>query len=87
VNKITKLGYRLAVGAASLAGLAVANLSMAADPFNLQGKIDTLASTTGSYFDIMITSFWPLLLGALILGVIVAVVVGLIVGFFRHRGK
>jgi len=77
--------YRYGViGGVVASGLLAKFAGAQTDPFDLQGKINTVASTTGSYFAIMITSFWPFALG----GVIVLGVVGfgwfIIQKFFHH---
>jgi len=70
--KLMSYGNRLLVAGASVAGAIATTPAFAdTDPFNVQGKIDLVASTTGSYFDIMLTSFWPFVLGATIIVLVV----------------
>ena len=65
-------GNRLAVAASAVAGVVASTPAFAdTDPFGVQGKIDLVASSTGNYFDIMLTSFWPFVLGATIIVLVV----------------
>jgi len=72
---MNKLKIALVSGGLALVGSALALSSAMAAPFStstLGDNIDTVSGTTNDYFGVLISKFWPFLLGAVILiGVIV----------------
>lgn len=81
---ITKIKKYLLPVSMGVTGLVSSGVAFASDPFNLQAKIDSLTSSTSGYFDIMLTSFWPLIIGALIIVSVIGVVYMVIKRFFHH---
>jgi len=81
-QNLYRVGAPILAGGITLLGAMAAHAQ--SDPFDLSGKISDVASTTGTYFGIMITNFWPFALGGVILLGVVGFGWFIIQKFFHH---